>query len=161
MSLDGKGLFKSVGLIVILLAFAPGPAAAQDKSIAAQEASLSRFLDKKGGYRDQHGGYFDPKAQTYTDEKAGVLDNWDGYTYKDGSYKTQYGDYYDAPKREFHLSNGEIMKLDAGLTNADAIKALRETVADAGGFDKDFIRKAMIGTIAKEHPADAPASKKK
>ena len=147
--------FRSIGLVLALLVMAPLPASAQDKpvpmSAAEEDALVKPFLDKNGGYKDRHGGYFNPKAQIYTDEKGGVLDNWGGYTYKDGSYKSRYGDYFDGPKREFQLSNGEVMKLPAGSTNAEAIKVLRETVAENGGFDKDFIRKAMVGTIAEEH----------
>jgi hypothetical protein len=88
------------------------------------------------------------------DEKGGVIDNRQGYTYKDGA---RYGDSYDGPKREFQLSNGEIEKLPAEYTSAEAIQVLRETVAEHGGFDKDFIRKAMFGTIDKEHGVDPPA----
>ena len=148
--------FKRIGLVLVLLAFAPAPAGAQDRPVVPYQAILSLWLDKNGGYRDEHGGYYNPKAETYTDEKGGQVDNWQGYTYKDGSYKTRYGDYYDAPKREFQLSNGEVEKLPAEYSNADAIKVLRESVAEHGGFDKDFVRKAMFETILKEHRVENP-----
>jgi hypothetical protein len=70
MSFDGKGMFTSVGLIVVLLAFPPVPAAGQEKSVAAQETSLSRFLDKNGGYRDHNGGYYNPKAEPMWTRRA-------------------------------------------------------------------------------------------
>jgi hypothetical protein len=69
------------------------PAAAQ-----GEDPYIKKFLDKDGGYTDKLGGYYNPKAGTYTDAKGGVVDNWQGYTYKDGSYKSKNGDYYDAPK---------------------------------------------------------------
>jgi hypothetical protein len=147
---------KAVGLVFALLAFAPGAVAAQDKPVVRDQAILSLWLDKAGGYRDRLGGYFDPKAGTYTDKDGGAVDNWRGYTYKDGSYKTPLGDYYDAPKREFQLANGEVGKLPAELKNADAIRLLRENVAQNGKFDKDFIRRSMFETILKEHRVENP-----
>jgi hypothetical protein len=161
MSFDGKGLFKSVGLVVVLLAFAPALATAQEKPVVANQAILSMYLDKNGGYRDQEGGYFNPKAGTYTDDEGGVVDNWKGYTYKDGSYKSKDGDFYDARKRLLMLTTGENLPAPQGATNAEMIEIMRESVAERGGFDKDFVRKSMFATILKEHRVDAPAPKPK
>ena len=119
---------------------------------ATEEGRLRQYLDKNGGYRDSYGGYYDPKTDTYTDEKGGLVDNWGGYTYKDGSYKSRFGDYWDAPTKTFKLSNGETLK-SPQTSNADAIVALRQTVEENGGYDKNFVKKAMLGTIQKEHPA--------
>ncbi|HET9161735.1 MAG TPA: hypothetical protein VFN88_14080 [Caulobacteraceae bacterium] len=142
---------KVLGLVLALLTVAPAAVTAQDKPLLREQAVLSLWLDKNGGYRDKAGGYYDPSAGTYTDKDGGAVDNWKGYTYKDGSYKSALGDYYDAPKREFQLANGEVAKLPAGYTNADAIRVMRENVAENGGFDKDFIRRGMFETILKEH----------
>ena len=147
---------KGVGLVFALLAFAPAAVTAQEKPVVRDQAILSLWLDKNGGYRDQVGGYFNPKAGTYTDKEGGVVDNWQGYTYTDGSYKTPLGDYYDAPKREFQLANGEITKLPAEFKNADAIRVMRESVAEHGKFDKDFVRRGMFETILKEHRIENP-----
>jgi hypothetical protein len=154
MSFDG--LFKSVGLSLALLAFAPAPAAAQDKPVVANQAILSLWLDKNGGYRDKAGGYYNPKAGTYTDEDGGVVDNWRGYTYKNGSYKSKDGDFYDAPKRLVMLTTGENVPAPPGSTNAEIIELMRETVAEGGGFDKDFVRKSMFDAIRTEHQLDSP-----
>jgi hypothetical protein len=120
-------------------------------AVSKEEARLKKFLDANGGYKDKFGGYYDPKAGTYTDEKGGVIDNWGGYTYKDGSYKSKFGDYWDAPTSTFKLSNGEELKSE-GTSSTDAINALRTTVEQAGGYDKDWVVKAMMDQIGKEHP---------
>lgn len=122
-----------------------------------EEARLKQYLDKDGRYKDSFGGHYDPKAGTYTDEKGGILDNWVGYTYKDGSYKSKLGDYWDAPTHTFKLANGETLKADS-TTSADAIKVLRDSVEENGGYDKDFIRKAMMGQIGREHPPGPPSA---
>jgi len=136
---------------------------AKEKSSAAteaEEARLKQFLDKDGGYKDSYGGYYNPKAATYTDEKGGILDNWSGYTYKDGSYKSKLGDYWDAPTKTFKLANGETLKSDE-TTSAEAIKVLRDSVEENGGYDKTFIQKAMMGQIEKDHPLTPPKTGKR
>lgn len=131
------------------------PAATSD-----DDARLAKFLDKKGGYKDKTGGYYDPKAGTYTDSKGGVVDNWGGYTYTDGSYKSKMGDYYDASTKTFTLSSGEKVALPKETTNDDARGALRGSVEDNGGYDKDFVRKSMMVQIKAEHPASPPPASK-
>lgn len=126
-------------------------APAQSQPAVTIDPRLKPYLDKDGGYKDHFGGYFNPTAGTYTDEKGGVLDNWGGYTYKDGSYKSKTGDYWDAATNTFKLADGEVVKLPA--TNEQAIKVLRETVEENGAYDKNYILKAMIAAIEKEHPA--------
>lgn len=134
-----------------------GPAnTSKTTSVASEEARLRKFLDKNGGYRDEFGGYYDSTTNTYTDEKGGILDNWEGYTYKDGSYKSKLGDYWDAPTATFKLANREVVP-SKGTSSADAIHVLRGAVEEAGKFDKNFIRKAMLGQIGKEHPLPPPA----
>ena len=125
--------------------------AAFSPAIAAEEARLMKFVDANGGYRDSYGGYYDPKNSTYTDEKGGILDSWEGYTYKDGSYKSKFGDYWDAPTKTIKLASGEVVK-SPGTSNADAITVMRQSVEENGGYDKEFIKKAMLGQIAKDHP---------
>jgi hypothetical protein len=125
-----------------------------DAATDAEVARLIKFVDKNGGYRDSYGGYFDSRAATYTDNKGGVLDNWEGYTYKDGSYKSKLGDYWDAPTKTFKLANGEVVK-SPETSNADAITVLRQSVQETGSVEKNFIQRAMLGQIAKEHPASA------
>jgi len=110
-----------------------------------------QFLDKNGGYKDAKGGYYNPKVGTYTDEVGGVVDNWGGYTYKSGSYKTKFGDFFDAKENVFKLSDGETVKVDAGITPAQAIQILRENVEQNNGYDKDFTRKSMMQQIKFEH----------
>lgn len=127
------------------------PAAKMAPLSASEQARLSRFVDKDGGYRDKAGGYFNPKAGTYADAKGGVVDNWQGYTYADGSYKSAVGDYFDAPKNRVSLANGETVD-PKGAAPAEVIRALRETVEENGGYDKEYIRKGMMDEIAREHP---------
>lgn len=115
-------------------------------------AYYRQFLDKDGGYKDSKGGYYNPKAGTYTDETGGVVDNWGGYTYKDGSYKSKIGDYYDAKENVFKLSDGETVKVDAGITPAQAIQLLRESVEQNNGYDKDLTRRSMMQRIKLDHP---------
>ncbi|TAL38466.1 MAG: hypothetical protein EPN97_04005 [Alphaproteobacteria bacterium] len=129
--------------------------AAQDK----EEARLKKYLDKNGGYKDNEGGYYDPKAGTYTDKEGGIVDNWQGYTYKDGSYKAATGDYWDAPTKTFKLASGEDLKSD-DTTNEEAIQTLRETAAEAGKYNKDGIQTAMMARIKLEHPL-VPVTPKK
>ena len=139
------------------------PGAANDKASAATEnedARLKQFIDKDGGYRDNEGGYYNPKAGTYTDAKGGIVDNWSGYTYKDGSYKSKIGDYWDAPKKTFMLANGETLKSD-DTTSAEAIKILRESVEEHGGYYKDGIRTAMMARIKLEHPLTPSKARKR
>jgi hypothetical protein len=121
--------------------------AAQDK----EEARLKKYLDKNGGFKDNEGGYYDPRAGAYTDKVGGIVDNWQGYTYKDGSYKAATGDYWDGPTKTFKLANGEDLKTD-DTTNEEAIQTLREAAAEAGKYNKDGIRSAMIARIKMEHP---------
>ncbi|MEP6912818.1 MAG: hypothetical protein ABI923_08695 [bacterium] len=123
----------------------------RDSTLEKRLETFKQLLDKDGGYRDQVGGYYNPKAGTHTDKKGGVVDNWGGYTYKDGS-KSKIGDYYDAPTRTVHLSSGEKVKLPPQNNGADAIRALKQTVTENGGYDKDFIVKGMIEQLQKEHP---------
>jgi hypothetical protein len=130
--------------------------AAQDQQ---EEARLKKYLDKNGGYKDNEGGYYDPKAGTYTDKEGGIVDNWQGYTYKDGSYKAATGDYWDAPTKTFQLANGEDLKSEE-TTNEEAIQTLRETAAEAGKYNKDGIQTAMMARIRMEHPL-VPATPKK
>ena len=118
-------------------------------------ARLKPFLDKDGGYKDKHGGYYNPKAGTYTDEDGGVVDNWSGYTYKDGSYKSKLGDFWDAATKTFKLTSGEVLKSDE-TTQAEAIKVLRDTVEEQGGYDKNLTVRSMIQTIKMEHPQPPP-----
>jgi len=132
----------------------PVMSAKSDTATDIEIARLMKFVDKNGGYRDSYGGYYDPKTDTYTDEKGGVLDKWEGYTYKDGSYKSKFGDYWDAPTKTIKLANGEVVK-SPETSNADAITVLRQSVEENGRYDKDFIKKAMLGQIAKDHPAGA------
>lgn len=129
--------------------------AAQDK----EEARLKKYLDKNGGYKDNEGGYYHPKAGTYTDKEGGIVDNWQGYTYKDGSYKAATGDYWDAPTKTFKLSSGEDLKSDE-TTNEEAIQTLRESATEAGKYNKDGIRTAMMARIKAEHPL-VPVTPKK
>jgi len=153
-------------LVGIEVSLAPAQTPAPAKNIKAgptavnnEEARLRKFLDKNGGYRDKFGGYYNPTADTYTDEKGGVLDDWEGYTYKDGSYKSKLGDYWDAPTATFKLANGDVVK-SAGTSSADAIQILRGAVEETGAFEKGFIQKAMLGQMAIEHPL-VPAKKRK
>jgi hypothetical protein len=129
--------------------------AAQDK----EEARLKKFLDKNGGYKDNEGGYYDPKAGTYTDKEGGIVDNWQGYTYKDGSYKAATGDYWDAPTKTFKLASGEDLKSEE-TTNEEAVKTLRDTAEEAGKYNKDGIRSAMMARVKLEHPLVPVAPKK-
>jgi len=119
--------------------------------IEMELARLKPFLDKDGGYKDKEGGYFNPKAGTYTDKEGGVVDNWSGYTYKNGNYKSKLGDFWEASTKTFKLTTGEILK-SVETTTAEAIKVLRETVEEQGGYDKNYVVKSMIFTIKKEHP---------
>lgn len=119
--------------------------------IQMELARLKPFLDKDGGYKDKKGGYYNPKAGTYTDEDGGVVDNWGGYTYKNGSYKSKLGDFWEASTKTFKLTTGEILKSDE-TTQADAIKVLRETVEEQGGYDKNLTVRSMITVIKMEHP---------
>ncbi|MEZ0223102.1 MAG: hypothetical protein ACAH83_00985 [Alphaproteobacteria bacterium] len=128
--------------------------AAQDP----EEARLKKFLDKDGGYKDKLGGYYNPTAGTYTDKDGGVVDNWQGYTYKNGNYKSKIGDFWEASTKTFKLTTGENLKED--LTNAEATDLLRETVAEQGGFDKDYIKKTMMAQVKLEHPL-VPVTPKK
>lgn len=121
--------------------------AAQDK----EEARLKSYLDKNGGYKDNEGGYYNPTVGTYTDKVGGIVDNWQGYTYKDGSYKAATGDYWDAPTKTFKLANGEELKSEE-TTNAEAVQTLRETAAEAGKYYKHGIQTAMMARIKMEHP---------
>jgi hypothetical protein len=116
-----------------------------------EEAMLKKYLDTNGGYKDNEGGYYDPKAGTYTDQDGGIVDNWQGYTYKDGSYKAATGDYWDAPSKSFKLANGEELKSEE-TTNAEAVQTLRETAVEAGKYNKDGIQTAMMARIKAEHP---------
>lgn len=125
--------------------------AAETLRIEIELRRLKPFLDKNGGYKDKDGGYFNLKAGTYTDEEGGVVDNWGGYTYKDGSYKSKSGDYWEAATKTFKLANGEILKSDE-TTSAEAIKLLRETVEESGGYDKNLVLRSLIVTIKREHP---------
>jgi len=118
------------------------------------DARLLSFLDANGGYRDHAGGYYDPKAGTYADKEGGFVDNWSGYTYKDGSYKSKFGDFWDAPTHTYKLADGRVAQLK-DLSNADAIKALRQNVEENGGYDKDLVIKSMITAINNEHPPGA------
>lgn len=129
-------------------AAAKAPTAAEIKEIAR----LKTFLDKNGGYKDSFGGYYNPTAGTYTDEKGGVLDSWEGYTYKDGSYKSKFGDYYDSRTNSVKFASGEQSKVPSGSTAADVIAVMRQSVEENGGYDKAFIQKAMLGQIQKDHP---------
>jgi hypothetical protein len=124
--------------------------------IQMELARLKPFLDKDGRYKDKKGGYFNPKAGTYTDEYGGVVDNWGGYTYENGDYKSKLGDFWEASTKTFKLANGEILK-SVETTSAEAIKVLRETVEEQGGYDKNLTLKGMIATIKKEHP-NTPAA---
>lgn len=130
--------------------------AAQDP----EEARLKKFLDKDGGYKDKLGGYYNPTAGTYTDADGGVVDNWQGYTYKNGNYKSKIGDFWEASTKTFKLTTGENIKSEE-TTTAEAIDLLRETVAEQGGFDKDYIRKTMMTQVKLEHPLVPPATPKK
>jgi hypothetical protein len=139
------------------------PATANDKASTAtdnEEARLKQFIDKDGGYRDNEGGYYNPKAGTYTDAEGGIVDNWSGYTYKDGSYKSKIGDYWDEPKKTFMLANGETLKSD-GTTSAEAIKILRESVEEQGGYDKNMIQGTMMARIKFEHPLTPAKARKR
>lgn len=120
-------------------------------AMVAIEPRLRAYLDAKGGYLDKAGGYYDPKAGTYTDKEGGVVDNWSGYIYKSGSYKTKVGDNWDASTHTFKLADGRTRQVNE-LSNADAIKLLRQKVEELGGYDKDFIFKSMISAISQEHP---------
>jgi len=132
------------------------------EQIAKPEASaenvndprLRRYLDAKGGYMDHVGGYYDPKAGTYTDKEGGVVDNWSGYIFKDGSYRSKLGDHWDAPTHTFRLADGRERQV-AAMSNADAMKALRQKVEELGAYDKDFLVKAMMTAIGSEHPLGA------
>jgi hypothetical protein len=126
--------------------------------IEIELARVKPFLDKDGGYKDKKGGYFNPKAGTYTDEDGGVVDNWSGYTYKSGSYKAKTGDFWEASTRTFKLTTGENIKSDE-TTSAEAIKLMRETVEESGGYDKNYIVKSMIVTIKREHPNPPTATR--
>ena len=112
------------------------------------------FIDADGGYKDSKGGYYNPKAGTYTDKEGGVVDNWSGYTYKDGSYKSKFGDFYDAKANVFKLTTGETIKVEPGITPAQAIQLLREDVAANGGYDKEFTRRSMMQSIKFDHPIE-------
>ena len=129
----------------------PASASGSLPQTAAEEARLMKFVDAKGGYRDRDGGYFDPRSGTYTDKLGGVVDNWQGYTYKDGSYKSKLGDYWDAPSKTVKFAGGGERK-SPQTSNADAITVLRQSVEENGGFNKDFIKNGMLGTIQREHP---------
>jgi hypothetical protein len=115
---------------------------------------LRAYLDAKGGYKDHFGGYYNPNAGTYTDEEGGIVDNWGGYTYKDGSYKSKFGDFWDAPTHTFKFAAGG-EKQATDFSNADAIRLMRQTVEENGGYDKDFVVKSMITSISSEHPLGA------
>ena len=161
----GRKFGPVTGLIFLIVTSAQLASAQTDKTKTSEtpadaiarlkiEMELARvkpFLDKNGGYKDNHGGYYNPKAGTYTDEDGGVADSWSGYTYNDGSYKSKTGDYWDAPTKTFKLANGEILKSDE-TTAADAIKVLRQTVEENGGYDKNLVLRSMIAAINKEHP---------
>jgi hypothetical protein len=155
-----------LALCVAVLAIGWGavhPAAAQPKpapaapdptqpSVARYEfARIKPFLDKAGGYLNRFGGYYSPDGQTYRDKDGGYLDNWGGYTYADGSYKSKFGDYYDGPKRLFETTDGRKGPAPAGMTNAEAIRALRENVEQNGGYDKNYIRNGMINNVGDDH----------
>ena len=145
---------RAIAALVFLIAAGVHFASAQTAKPApagSDDVRLRQYLDKNGGYRDSFGGYYNPSAGTYTDEKGGVLDNWRGYTYKDGSYKSKIGDYWDAPTKTFKLANGEVVK-SPETTNTDAITVLRQSVEENGGFDENFIQRAMLGQIQKDHP---------
>jgi hypothetical protein len=145
---------RAIAALVFLIAAGVSFASAQTAKPApagSDDVRLMQYLDKNGGYRDSFGGYYNPSAGTYTDEKGGVLDNWRGYIYKDGSYKSKIGDYWDAPTKTFKLANGEVVK-SPETTNTDAITVLRQSVEENGGFDKNFIQRAMLGQIQKDHP---------
>ena len=129
--------------------------AAQDK----EEGRLKQYLDKDGGYKDKKGGYYNPTAGTYTDEDGGVVDNWQGYTYKNGNYKSKIGDFWDAATKTFKMTTGETVKSEES-TNAEAVQLLRDTVEEQGGFDKDYIKKTMMAQVKLEHPL-VPATPKK
>ena len=165
----GRRFGPVTGLIFLILTCAQLVSAQSDKTktpearadaaltlkIQIELVRVKPFLDKDGGYKDNKGGYFNPKAGTYTDKEGGAVDNWSGYTYKDGSYKSKLGDFWDAPTKTFKLTTGEVLKSEE-TSPAEAIKMLRETVAEQGGYDKNFIVTGMIATIKKEHPeADA------
>jgi hypothetical protein len=125
----------------------------QTHSVEDKDAAYYRqFLDKDGGYKDSKGGYYNPKAGTYTDEVGGVVDNWGGYTYRDGSYKSKLGDFYDGKTNVFKLADGETVKVEAGISRAQAIQFLRENVEQNGGYDKELIRRSMMQQIKLEHP---------
>jgi hypothetical protein len=140
------------GMLAAIAKEHPAVTAKTDTATDVEIARLMKFVDKNGGYRDSYGGYYDPNANTYTDEKGGVLDKWGGYTYTDGSYKSKFGDYWDAPTKAFKLASGEVVK-SPETSNADAITVMRQSVEENGGYDKDFLKKAMLGQIARDHPA--------
>jgi len=135
----------------------PPPPPAGGAVSAPEEARLKTFLDSSGGYRDKAGGYYNPAAGTYADADGGFVDNYQGYTYRNGSYKSKDGDFFDRPTMTVKLTTGETVTLEAGDKPSEIIQLMRETVAEGGGFDKDYIRKSMMLQIQKEHPSAGPA----
>lgn len=143
---------KPALLLALALALcAAAPVASAQASRPADVARLRQFLDKDGGYRDREGGYYDMKAGVYRDASGGTVDNYAGYTYPNGSYKSKSGDFYDAPKKTFRLTTGENLT-EPDVTAAEAIRLMRETVQEHGGYDKDLIVRSMMDAIRKEHP---------
>ena len=125
--------------------------AAETLRIEIEKARVKQYLDKEGGYKDNEGGYYNPKAGTYTDKEGGVVDNWQGYTYKDGSYKSGLGDFWDAKTKTFKLTSGETLKSN-DTTSEDAITVLRQSVEEQKRYDKNLSVKSMIARIKMEHP---------
>ena len=168
----GRKLGLVTGLIFVMVTSVQLASAQTDKAITPEAradamltlkiqmelARLKPFLDKNGGYKDKKGGYYNPKAGTYTDEHGGVVDSWGGYTYENGDYKSKLGDFWEASTKTFKLANGEILK-SVETTSAEAIKVLRETVEEKGGYDKNLVVKSMITTINREHPNPPAATR--
>ena len=162
--------FGTASALIVLLSASVQLAVAQtgrtktqpgaDKVSTDEAARLKQYLDKNGGYRDNVGGYYNPKAGIYTDAQGGIVDEWSGYTYRDGSYKSKVGDYWDEPKKTFMLASGENLK-SKDTTSAEAIRVLRENVAERGGYEKGMIQGTMMARIKMEHPLTPAKSQKR
>lgn len=129
---------------------------AMEERVREREQQLTAFFDTRGGYRDREGGYFNAKENTYTDSEGGVVDNYQGYRYKDGSYKSKTGDYYDATTRTMHLANGDTYKIPPDSSDADVIKIMQDNAREQGYYDPNFIKNGQLGTADAEHPPSGP-----
>jgi hypothetical protein len=114
----------------------------------------SFFIDADGGYKEKRAGTTTPRPAPIRTRREACSTTGAGIPYKDGSYQSKFGDYYDSKANVFKLTIGETIKVEPGITPAQAIQLLREDAAANGGYDKEFTRRSMMQSIKFEHPVE-------